>query len=203
MIHKRNAALTALAMTIVIAIVFSIYPRIYHGAIGYWYWPSLFVAVVIAHFTTHEHFPPNSIGWLSFAVYSIFYLLIFLLIYVVILEIYILRGVLHHLDDAKKELGTQQPDSKKALEKIGMAVSELESRRRKHFLLQPMDDVNLSEPPDLLGARAITRDSPSRPVQKLFRKLRSKIAADESPVQASVKISNLKKDAAAMISGKQ
>src|SRR5580692_8101362 len=138
MIHKRNASLTALALTLAIAVVFLIHPRVYHGALGVAYLPSLVLAVIISHFSGNGHSPPNSIGWISFAVYTIFYILLFLFIYVIVLELYLLRGVLHYLDDAKMELNPEKPDSRKALEKIGQAIAEVEARRRRHFLLKPI-----------------------------------------------------------------
>jgi hypothetical protein len=200
MIHKRNATLMALALTLAIAIVFLIHPRIYHGALGVAYLPSLVLAVIIGHFTGSGHSPPNSIGWISFAVYTIFYIFLFLFIYVIVLEFYLLRGALHHLDDAKKELDPEKPDSQKALENIGQAIAEVEGRRRKHFLLKPIDSIDLKEAPFALAAHAITQVRQPRPVIKLLKKLESRLAAGTSPLQASVKLSDLRNDARKLIS---
>ena len=202
MIHKRNATLTALALTLAIAVVFFFFPRIYHGPLGVYYLPSLVLAVFISHFTTDQHFPPEYIGWISFAVYTIFYFVIFLLIYVLILEIYILRKVLHYLDDAKEDLDPDQADSQKALEKIGSAIIEAEAQRRRHFLLKPVDAIDLKKAPHLLAAESITASNQPPFIRKLLKKLQSRLSTGSTPIQASVKMSNLKKDATALLSKK-
>jgi hypothetical protein len=117
------------------------------------------------------------------------------------MEIYLLRRVLYHLDDAKQNLTSDKPDSKKSLEKIGQAIAELEAQRRKHFLLKKLDlpDFSPSEY-HLLAAHAIVKEGKSRPVKALLRKLQSKVAAQTNPKRAAVLMVKLKDDANTLVS---
>jgi hypothetical protein len=213
MMHKRNLTLTALVWAAIITCAFLLFPRLYHGTLGLFYWPAIALAVTAAHFLTgNGHSPSNVIGWSSFAVYSIFYLVVFLVVYVILLEIYLLRGVLHHLDDAIQYLtpveakrGPDEPvsdgtDTQKALETVGQALAEVEAKRRKHFLLKSIDLLDLSEAPHILAARAITGAGQSRPVKGLLKKLRSKLAAKIGPTKAAFLMAKLQEQSKTIVS---
>jgi len=93
------------------------------------------------------------------------------------------------VDTASKEFRANQA----AMQAL---VAELEARRRHHFLLQHLDLPDF--PPDqrhLLGAHAITRAGQTGPVKRLLKKLRSKLAAQTSPLQADALLTKLKNDA--------
>jgi hypothetical protein len=134
-------------------------------------------------------------------VYTIFYWVVFLIVYVILLEIYLLHRVLHHLEDAKQNLTSDQPDSKKSLEKIGQAIAELEARRRRHFLLKKLDLPDLSQTQyHLLAAQAIIKEGKSRPVKALLKKLQGKVASQTNPQRAAILPAKLKEDANNFIS---
>lgn len=201
MIHKSHAALIAAIITVVIAVIFWRFPHVYyHGVIHWAYVPSVIIALLSHYLVTgNAHWTPNWVGNSAFAVYTICYLLIFLIVYAIVLEIYILHGVVDRLEDAKKELDPDKPDSKAALEKIGQAIAEAETRRRKHFLLRPNESIDLSEAPHLLAARAMTQGKQPRPIKRLFKRFQSTLAGTMTPTQASLKVSNLRQDAQALL----
>lgn len=197
--HKRNLTLTALFWAAVVTAAFLIFPRIYHGTIGWAYFPSLAISVVLSHlFGGNPHSPSTVTGWSAFAVYTIFYWVVFLIIYVLLLEFYLLRKVLDHLDDAKQHLKADKPDTRHALEHIGQGLAELEARRRRHFLLQPLDLPDLNEAPHLLAARAITRSGKTRPVKRLLKKLNDRLAREIGSTKAAVAMAKLREDARAI-----
>lgn len=201
MIHKGHAALIAGIITAIIVAVFSFFPHIYYHGVFHWlYVPSVIIALLCHYLVTgNAHWTPNWVGNSAFVLYTISYLLIFLIIYAIVLEIYILRGVLHHLEDAKQELSPDKPDSKAALDKLGQAIAEAEARRRKHFLLRRNEAIDLSEPPHILAARALTQAKQPRPIKRLFRKFQSKLATGTTATQASLKLSNLRQDAQTLL----
>jgi hypothetical protein len=164
--------------------------------LGWTYFPALALSVVLSHFFGgNPHSPSAVTGWSSFAVYTIFYWVVFLIIYVLLLEFYLLRKVLHHLDDAKQHLMSDKPDSRQALEKIGRAIAEVEARRRRHFLLQPLDLPDLNEAPHLLAARAITGAGKTRPVKGLLKKLNSRLKTEMGSTKAALVMAKLREDA--------
>ena len=91
-------------------------------------------------------------------------------------------------------------DPKKALEKIGQALAELEASRRKHFLLKGTDLLDPSEAPHLLAARAITGAGKLHPVKSLLKKLGSKLTADIGSTKAAFLMAKLQEDAKAIVS---
>jgi hypothetical protein len=194
--HKRNLTLTALFWAGVVTVAFLIFPRIYHGSIGWAYFPSIVISVGLSHlFGGNPHSPSAITGWSSFAVYTIFYWIVFLIIYVLLLEFYLLRKVLGHLDEAKQHLKTDKPDTRPALEHIGQGLAELEARRRRHFLLQPLALPDLNEAPHLLAARAITNAGNTRTVKRVLKKLNKRLGREIGSTQAAVAMAKLREDA--------
>jgi len=194
--HKRNLILIAMFWAALVTVAFLIFPRIYHGAVGLAYFPVIVMSVALEHIIGgNPHSPPAVTGWSCFAAYTIFYWVLVLIIYVLLLEFYLLRKVLHHLDDAKQHLTGEKPDSRQALEKIGRAIAEVETRRRKHWLLKPLDLPDLNEAPHLLAARAITGSGKTRPVKKLLKKLNARLASEMGSTKAAVTMAKLREDA--------
>ena len=146
-------------------------------------------------FGGNPHSPSAVTGWSCFTAYTLFYWVLVLIIYALLLEFYLLRKVLHHLDDAKQYLTGEKPDTRQALEKIGRAIAEVETRRRKHWLLKPLDLPDLNEAPHLLAARAIAGSSKTRPVKKLLIKLNARLASEMGSTKAAVTMAELREDA--------
>jgi hypothetical protein len=198
--HKRNLTLTALFWAALVTIALLIFPRIYHGAFGWVYAPALALSVAFEHyFGSNPHSPSAVAGWSTFVANTIFYTAILCISYVIILEILLLRKVLDHVEDAKEHLKADKPDTRHALEHLGTALAELEGRRRRHFLLQPLDLPDLKEAPHLLAARAITRSGRTRPVKRMLKKLNKRLAREVGSTQAAVAMAKLREDARALV----
>ena len=65
--HKRNLTLTALFWAGVVTVAFLIFPRIYHGSIGWAYFPVIVISVACPIFSaaTRTRRPPSPVGVLS------------------------------------------------------------------------------------------------------------------------------------------
>ena len=191
--HKRNITATALALAAVITVAFVLFPRLNHSdALGLLYFPSILLSVI---FSGGSHSPPAVAGWSSFVVYTLFYWIVFLVLYALLWEIYLFRQVLHHLDDAKQHLISGAPHSEEALEKIGRAIAEVETRRRKHFLLKKSNSIDLSEPPHLLAARAMIQAGQEPPVKRVLKRFKSRLVAEAGPLKAAALMAKLEEDA--------
>jgi hypothetical protein len=194
--HKRNLTLTALFWAGVVTIALWFFPHIYHGAFGWVYAPALALSVVFEHyFGGNPHSPSAVTGWSTFAANTIFYTSIFCISYAVVLEFYLLRKVLDHVEDAKEHLKSDKPDTRHALEHLGTALAQLEARRRRHFLLQPLELPDLNEAPHLLAARAITRSGKTRPVKRLLKKLNKRLAREIGSTNAAFAMAKLREEA--------
>lgn len=203
MIHKRNLTITAFVWAGIIAAAFLLFPKIYHGSlVGWYYLPTVVLAVIISHLSGgNPQSPSNPVGWSAFGVYTIFYWAVFLVVYVILLEFYLLRRVMHQLDDVKQNLASDRPDSRLAFDKIGQAITELEARRRRHFLLKPLDLPDFpSDQRHVLAAHAISRSANAGPVKAILKKLRKKLAAQTNPETAAALLGKLKGDATRLAS---
>jgi len=220
--NKRNAAITAFAWATAITLAIEFIPWLGHsGAIDWIYLPSILLAMILSK---DAHSPGPVAGWSAFAVYTILYLVLFVIIYVALLEWRLLRKSLHHLDDAKEDLKMPQtavptPDKKvevaslnlsdlmltspaaseKALEKIGHAIVEVEQRRQQHFLLRGTGVPNLDEPPRRVAARALAEHQNKRAVKGVLKNLHSKIAAESGRESANALIAQLTNHAVASL----
>ncbi len=121
-------------------------------------------------------------------------------------EVIIIRRSFHHLTDKEvpgeagiigtetfpqpdiQALRKQQPSSvedtaqavkeetEKHLKYFGKALKEIEGRRRKNFLLQNMDILDLNESDDVLAQHAIRNAANERPVKALLKQLEATLA---------------------------
>jgi len=217
MIHKRNLFLTAMAWGAIVTGVLVLFPDLRHTIVGTLHLPALALAVILAHYLTGDGLhPPEVIGWSSFVAYTLCYWIVVLIFYVMGLEFYLLHKVLHHLDDAQQHLipvdkgggiggavfdGT---DPQKALDKIGLALQELEGKRRHHWLLK-QDDVigSLDDAPHLVAARAVSRSEDSLTTKRLLKQLAGKISVKTSPAKSAEIMKKLRNDAKRFSAGGQ
>jgi hypothetical protein len=222
--HKRNITIIALVLAAVITGAFAIPGYLNHsGALGLFYFPYVLLSVLVASITSNNgHSPSAGVGWSCFVVYTIMYWGIFLAVYALLLELYLLRQVcrLRHLDDAAQCLASEKPDSKMALGKIGEAIKELETRRRKHnVLLKKIDALDFlvagaaaqgapgepglprpdaqaaSQEPHRRAARAIVDTRSEPPVKRLLKKFRTKLEGRIGSQRAGACMAQLQKDA--------
>jgi hypothetical protein len=187
--HKRNIALTTLAWALLISLLVTLFPGLTHfDTLGLFYFPAIFLSIV---FSGGAHSPSLFAGWSSFLVYTLFYWALLLIGYVLLLEFMLLRQVLHHVESCAQQLCSATPDSKLALEKLGLALAEVETKRRKHFLLQNLDLPDLGVSPHLLAARALSTLAGVRPVTGLMKHLRKQLGKNVGAEQAAEIIAQL------------
>jgi hypothetical protein len=148
-----NIAIIAALLTAIILGIMAFIDSIGHSAfISYFYFPAIYLAVAISG---GSHALPDYAIWIGLVSYSLLYLLVFIVVYAVLLETYIVRGSLPLIDAAKKELVNEHPNMNKVLEHIGHAINEIESRRRSHYVLEASEDIDLSSPHHLLASDSL------------------------------------------------
>ena len=179
--HKSNVALTTLAVAAILAGVFLVYPGLSDFAVvGYLYFPAIVLSIIFG-----GHAPSALAGWSSFAVYTVCYWAVLLVVYAALWEIHLLRQVFHHLEPLnRKNLLRDEPEARLYLEKIGHAIAEVEPRRRKHLLLKNAEVLDLSEAPQLTAARAIAGAGRERLVTTLLGQLEKNLVAEIGAGQA-------------------
>jgi hypothetical protein len=189
--NKRNVALVAFLSSLALSLAFSWFPALSHSDLlrGF-YLPALILAVLLSG---HRHTPTMLAGWSGFIVFTLTYWIIFLIIYTLALELYLLRKSYRNVENALGDLRTDDSaGNSSAIEHIGRAVVDLETRRRRHFLLQKIDSVDLSEPPILVGARALEETTSVRPMKKLVRHLQARLIAERGAGAAAKKMTELR-----------
>jgi hypothetical protein len=188
--HKRNTALIALLFAVPITLIVTLWSSAHRSdAVGIFYFPALLLSVILSG-RTREIGPVAE--WSSFIVYTLVYVLIALIIYALLLEFYLLRqgfAQLHQTYDTERAEDSA-PQSK--LEDLGRAIHDVESRRRKHWLLDDTKSIDLSESPDLLAARAVRADKPAGPAKGILKEYKGRMAKHRGVAEAEAEITKLK-----------
>jgi hypothetical protein len=188
--HKRNTALIAL----VLAAVITAGVTKWHGSdtIGIIYFPAILLSVILSGRT-------REIGavaeWSSFIVYTLFYLVIFLIVYVLLLELFLLRRGFGRFDNTQDLQPLEESSSQSTFESLGRAIHDVETKRRTHWLLNDIPSIDLSESPDVLGARAISGSAVDGPVKGLLKELKNRLVKRLGPAAAEAEMAKLKADA--------
>ena len=92
MIHKPHLSIVTLIWALVVTGLLWFVPPINH-VLAWLNWGVIFIAVLVAHFCGgNPHSPSNLVGWSAFGVYTIFYLLVLLILYAIAWEKYLLSG---------------------------------------------------------------------------------------------------------------
>src|ERR1700682_6497716 len=188
--HKRNTALIALLFAVPITLIVTLWSSAHRSdAVGIFYFPALLLSVILSG-RTREIGPVAE--WSSFIVYTLVYVLIALIIYALLLEFYLLRqgfAQLHQTYDTERAEDSA-PQSK--LEDLGRAIHDVESRRRKHWLLDDTKSIDLSESPELLAARAPRADKPDGPAKGILKEYKGRMAKHRGVAEAEAEITKLK-----------
>ena len=191
--HKRNITLTALVLAAIIALAFFIFPGLNHSdVLGIFYFPAILLAVVLSG---GSHSPSEAAGWSAFVAYTLVFGVAFLVCYVLLLEMYLLRQAIRELDQSRDDLRNGETHSSVYLRHIGNALKHLEVRRRKHFLLDPVEEIELGQESDVFAAHAIANQGTRHPVARLMRRLESHISDQKGGVEAKAMISRIRNDA--------
>jgi hypothetical protein len=191
--HKRNIAIIAMLLAAVITVGATLWTSVHRSdTIGIIYFPAILLSVILSGRSP-------SIGalaeWSSFIVYTLFYLITFIIIYALLLEAFLLRRGLSRLH---KTYELERADSSQpAFEALGRAIHDIESSRRTHWVLDDSKSINLTESPDLLGARALEGSVAEGPAKGLVKKLKSKLVKERGLTEAEAVMTKLKTDAVA------
>jgi hypothetical protein len=188
--HKRNTALIALLLAVPITLIVTLWSSAHRSdAVGIFYFPALLLSVILSGRT-------KEIGavaeWSSFIVYTLLYVVIVLVIYVLLLEFYLLRRGIAQLHQAYDTERAEDAAPQAKLEDLGRAMHDVESRRRKHWLLDDTKSIDLSEPPDLLAARALRADKPEGPAKGILKEFKGKMVKHRGVAAAEAEIAKLK-----------
>ena len=191
--HIRNIILTTLVWAVIISAAFTFFPQLARfDVLGLFYFPSILLSVI---FSGGDHSPSALSSWSSFLIYTLFYWAILLIVYASLLEIYLRSKVLHHLEDAKRHMTSGEPSSNLTLEKIGFAIREVETNRRKHFLLKNMDNIDLTLAPNVIAAHAISGDKEVGPIKNLLKHLEAKLLPEVGSEKVTKLMAKLHQDA--------
>jgi hypothetical protein len=136
--------------------------------------------------------------WSAFLIYTLSYLVAFLIIYAVLLEWFLLRKGFAHLNQYDTER-TEGSTSKSAFESLGRAILDVEGRRRSHWLLDNTRSIDLSEPADLLGARVLQGRKLEGPAKGVMNEVKSRLIKERGKVVADALLAKWKADATAHI----
>jgi hypothetical protein len=194
--HKRNTVLIALLLAAPITIAITLWHR--SDAVGVFYFPAIVLSVI---FSGKSHSPGAIAEWSSFIVYTLLYLVIFLVIYALLLESYLLRQGLAHLQEISDKEPSADSSPQARLEELGSAIRDVETKRRTHWLLANTDSIDLSEPPDLLGARALDAAALRGPAKGIMKELTSKLIKQRGAAAAEAEIQRLKTGAKTRLAG--
>ncbi len=193
--HKRNIVLTALVLAALVTGLFMI-PAVKHSSVaGFVYFPSILLTVILSG---GVHSPSAAAGWASFLTYTLIYLVAFLVLYAFLLELYLLRSAFEHIDEVQHGLIQGQASSTDNLDRLGRAIVDLETRRRRHFLLEDMSGLDLKEPPHLLAAHALAEAKRRAPIKRLVARLQSRVTAEAGHDAAVKAIARLEQDGRAL-----
>src|SRR5690242_19328714 len=100
--HKRNIALTSLALAVVLAGTFALFPKLSHlDFLATFYFPSIIASVLLSG---DSHTPSPFLAWSSFVIYTLCYWAVLFVLYAFFWEFHLLRRSLSHVDNATRSL---------------------------------------------------------------------------------------------------
>lgn len=193
--HRRNITLLAALLAAIITSCVEFIPGLERmSVLGFLYFPEILLTVILSG---GSHSPSAFAGWSAFVVYTLSYLFVFVILYALLTEIYLLRRAFHHLENENRSFKAVagESGSETYLRQIGAALKEIEPRRRNRWVLQNLDGLNLADPPALLAAQAITHFGNERTVRGLLKRLQSNLVTELGSQQADAAIAKLKQDA--------
>lgn len=172
--HKRNVTLIAALWAVLVMVAITWLPIIHRSDwLGIAYFPAILLSVVLSG---HTHSPGPVPVWSASIAYTLLYLLVFVITYAIILEIYLLRSsVSRMIKSGVFDADPQRVDPRAAFESVGRTVHELETRRRRHWVLDARPEVNLSEAHLSRGQRVFAGESRGKTEAALMRALNTRL----------------------------
>jgi hypothetical protein len=195
--HKTNSLIIALVLTVIIGGTLTFFDTLHRSdVIGIFYFPVFLLSVVLSG---GGHNVTATAVWSSFIAYTLLYLLIFILVYALVCEMVLLRRGFPHLQKYPAEKNATDELPTTAISDFGRAVHAVEQSRRGHWVLKNVQELDLSEADDLIGARAIVSAPNLQPTKGLIRELHRRITSESGAAAANAAIEKLKVDAATVI----
>jgi hypothetical protein len=172
LVHKRNIALIALFTAAPLTLALTWLPFMHRSdVIGVFYFPAIVLSVLLSGGT---HSPSSWSIWASSLTYTLLYLVVFVLVYAVMLEIYLLKSGASRLEHIGL-LDSEQLDARGAIEAVGAAVHDVEARRRRHWVLQDEPRIDLSESHLTRGARVLAEGGAAKTEAAMVAALHDKL----------------------------
>jgi hypothetical protein len=179
--NKRNVTFAALVLAALITGLFMVFPPL-NRILEIFYVPAILLTAVLS---SDIHSPSGIAGWTAFAGNTLFFGVVFVVLYAFLSEFALMRRAKVSVGRHVFALRAGDGDSGSYLEAFGRAVAELEAKRRKRFLLQGIDAIDLSQSPAKVGAQAIALSHKKRPIKKLLKRFESEVARSEGADKAA------------------
>jgi hypothetical protein len=188
--HRLNIFLTALLLALLITVAFRLFPVLNHfDVVGWMYFPAIVATVLMSG---NKHAPSEVAGWI--VGYTLAYWGVFFVIYAILLELSLIRrgfrreGIIDFSLHSKDEMSG-------VLQRFGVALTTIESRRRQHFFLRNLESLNLADSPEELGAHAIANLGDERLIKAMLKHFQSRLAREMGKRDAVAFINELKEEA--------
>ena len=195
-IHKRNAFFIALGWASAISLLLWLVPLLRHSTlVKYFHLPAIWAAFVVSG---DSHMPPAVATWTAFIVYGLLYWALVLVIYVVLLEITLVRRLfteLEKLNASENFAYAEFPEDRhldRYLANLGTVIADIERKRRHHWLLADLDFIDLNDSPERIGAAMLTHGGNHRVAKMLLRHLDQHLAQQRDPRTAQTIVQQIK-----------
>jgi hypothetical protein len=162
--HKTNILLISIALAIPVTAAVTWLPFIHRSEwLGIFYFPAILLSVALS-----GHSPGTASVWTSSIAYTLLYLCVIVIVYALLLEIYVLRSALSRIaKNVDVEAASETLDARRVFESVGQGLQDVETRRRKHWVLAARPYADLSEPHVVQGAKPFAVGPRDR-VEKAF-----------------------------------
>jgi hypothetical protein len=192
--NRRNVSIVALLWAAAITGIFFFFPSIFHSDTSIDL--HLPMGWLMALLSWGDHSPSVAVIIASYIIYTVFYWLVFVIIYAIILDFYLAfdSKASLHLESSKEQLMEKEFNNEEALNSFGAAVRELETRRRHHFLLKHLDFDDLeNESNQSIAIKSLSEMAERGPIKRLQKHLKNKLEKEVGLEQAEHFMSNLNK----------
>jgi hypothetical protein len=200
--NGRNLIATVLTLAALITGLFIAFPEI-NGSdiVDQIYAPAIFLTILLSG---SSHSPSEIAGWIVFVGYTVLIIVSVVVPYAFLSEQFLIRGSFFDVDRLAVDFERLQPravDVDPYLAQIGQAIAELELKRRKHFFLKGIEELDPLQSADVVGAMAfMTRDK--RSVRLILVHLEEQIARTRGSAEASAFMNRVAEEARKVLSSR-
>lgn len=162
------------------------------------YAPAIIAGLVMAEGSGHVLSPLGT--WSGVVLWSLTYWTGLLVLYAVWIESRILRAALRRLRDPAEGPVTRGSDGSDTLHRVGRSLRELERRRRSHWLLAAIPELDPGQPDHVVGARAIHAIPGHRAVRATLAAVEQEMRTHQDGARVEEALRTLRADAQRMAS---